>query len=238
MVKTVHTEHLRTERDKNTETRVALEECVERVRGAEGDIAGVMLAVPPYAKAGKTHLTDATPAVAMIEALEAAIQASYEYGLHLKDLEERLQKELIGPMEGVEVTDLKIINLTEDDVYLLDEEEHTLVSFLRQPIPAQADRLLSFLNWAAVPGPHDFGNRSHFESGDHSAFLLVPVGRKHYGPILGLPDHVDGTHFIVSPAVAEAATETFPMRQDLLMMDGPVYDGVGALVGYRGFAVT
>lgn len=66
------------------------------------------------------------------------------------------------------------------------------------------------------------------------AFLAdgIQVNRNVYGEISGLPDPVQGTWYIVSRIVAEAAK-----RHDLLVPDETVRDQNGQISGCKSFAI-
>lgn len=59
-----------------------------------------------------------------------------------------------------------------------------------------------------------------------------PVRRNVYGEIIGLPDPEEGTMYIVSALVAQAAKD----RRDLLLVDDTVRNAEGQIIGCRGFA--
>lgn len=59
----------------------------------------------------------------------------------------------------------------------------------------------------------------------------VQVNRSVFGEIQGLPEPVEGTWYIVSRIVAEAA-----QRQDLLIPDETVRNSEGQIVGCKSFA--
>lgn len=65
------------------------------------------------------------------------------------------------------------------------------------------------------------------------AFLAdgVQVNRSVFGEVIGLPDPVEGTWYIVSRIVAEAAR-----RGDLLVPDETVRNSEGQIVGCKSFA--
>lgn len=63
--------------------------------------------------------------------------------------------------------------------------------------------------------------------------VAFPVSRSVFGSVVGLPDPVDGTVYIVSMLVAQAAAG----RTDLLAVDQTIRDDAGRIVGAKGFAV-
>lgn len=64
--------------------------------------------------------------------------------------------------------------------------------------------------------------------------ITLPVNRSTFGHITGLPDPVDGTVYIVSMLVAQAA----PHRSDLYAVDLTVRDANGRIIGAKGLAVA
>jgi hypothetical protein len=77
------------------------------------------------------------------------------------------------------------------------------------------------------------------EQSDRELFHLevngqkVPVVHTEYGEITGLPDPEDGTRYIVSALVAQAARRT-----DLLVPSDLIRDSEGRVIGCRRFAVV
>ena len=62
----------------------------------------------------------------------------------------------------------------------------------------------------------------------------IAVNRNVFGEVVGLPEPVTGTYYIVSRIVAEAAKE----RDDLLIPDETVRDNSGQIIGCKSFAVV
>ena len=62
--------------------------------------------------------------------------------------------------------------------------------------------------------------------------VTVPVNRTEFGKVTGLPDPEEGTFYIVSALVAQAV----PYRQDVLIVDDPVRDDQGRIIGARALA--
>lgn len=62
--------------------------------------------------------------------------------------------------------------------------------------------------------------------------FIVPVNRKKYGDVEGLPDPEEGTIYVVSLKVAEAV----PDRPDVYIVDDTVRDSEGHIVGARALA--
>lgn len=60
----------------------------------------------------------------------------------------------------------------------------------------------------------------------------VQVNRSVFGEVIGLPVPAEGTWFIVSRIVAEAATDRF----DLLVPDETVRNEAGQIIGCKSFA--
>ena len=60
----------------------------------------------------------------------------------------------------------------------------------------------------------------------------VPVNRRQFGEVTGLPDPVDGVVLLVSRIVAEAAGD----RDDLIMVDETIRDQDGRIVGAAAFS--
>ena len=54
-----------------------------------------------------------------------------------------------------------------------------------------------------------------------------------YGQVVNLPEREEGTVYIVSALVAQAAKD----RDDILVTDGAVRDAEGKIIGCTGFAV-
>ena len=63
----------------------------------------------------------------------------------------------------------------------------------------------------------------------------IPVSRNVMGEIQGLPEKSEGTIYIVSRVVAEAAKG---IRDDLVIPDDSVRDHEGRIIGCKGFAVV
>ena len=61
----------------------------------------------------------------------------------------------------------------------------------------------------------------------------IPVVRKSYGNVVGLPDCEEGVFYIVSNIVASAC----PNRYDLLVPDNLVRDNNGAIIGCTSFSI-
>lgn len=61
----------------------------------------------------------------------------------------------------------------------------------------------------------------------------IPITRKIFGEVEGLPEEKPGVHYIVSSLVASAA----PDRQDLLVPDGYVRDEKGMVIGCTALAL-
>jgi hypothetical protein len=59
------------------------------------------------------------------------------------------------------------------------------------------------------------------------------IRRNAYGEIIGLPERTEGTVYIVSALVAQAAKD----RDDIVITDGAVRDAEGRIIGCTGFAV-
>lgn len=59
----------------------------------------------------------------------------------------------------------------------------------------------------------------------------IPVNRSMFGDVVGLPDYKEGTIYIVSRVVAEAAK-----RHDLYIVDDAVRDEAGRIIGCRALA--
>ncbi|MFY9421935.1 MAG: hypothetical protein WAP91_02885 [Bacilli bacterium] len=59
-----------------------------------------------------------------------------------------------------------------------------------------------------------------------------PVRQNTYGEVVNLPDPEEGTVFVVSALVAQAAKD----RKDLLVVDDTVRNEKGQIIGCRGFA--
>lgn len=59
----------------------------------------------------------------------------------------------------------------------------------------------------------------------------IPVNRSVFGDVVGLPDYKEGTIYIVSRVVAEAAK-----RPDLYIVDDAVRDDAGRIIGCRALA--
>ena len=62
----------------------------------------------------------------------------------------------------------------------------------------------------------------------------IRINRTVFGDIVGLPEYVEGTYYIVSVIVANAAKG----RQDLLITDDAVRDDKGRVIGCRALAVV
>jgi len=62
--------------------------------------------------------------------------------------------------------------------------------------------------------------------------FTVPVNRVSYGQVENLPEPTEGTYYIVSAIVAQAA----PERQDLLVPDDTIRDAQGRIIGARALA--
>ena len=60
----------------------------------------------------------------------------------------------------------------------------------------------------------------------------IPVNRSVFGEVVGLPEYEEGTIYIVSRVVAEAAR-----RSDLFVVDDAVRDEQGRIIGCRALAV-
>lgn len=62
----------------------------------------------------------------------------------------------------------------------------------------------------------------------------IRINRTVFGDIVGLPEYVEGTYYIVSAIVANAAKG----RQDLLITDDAVRDDKGRVIGCKALAVV
>lgn len=60
----------------------------------------------------------------------------------------------------------------------------------------------------------------------------IPVNKSVFGEVVGLPEYQEGTIYIVSRVVAEAAR-----RSDLYIVDDAVRDEAGRIIGCRALAV-
>jgi hypothetical protein len=60
----------------------------------------------------------------------------------------------------------------------------------------------------------------------------IPINETMFGDVIGLPDEEDGTIIIVSGIAANAIRN----RDDLFVVDEPVRDGNGTIVGCRALA--
>ena len=60
----------------------------------------------------------------------------------------------------------------------------------------------------------------------------IPVNKSVFGEVVGLPEYQEGTIYIVSRVVAEAAK-----RNDLFIVDDAVRDEAGRIIGCRALAV-
>lgn len=62
----------------------------------------------------------------------------------------------------------------------------------------------------------------------------IRINRTVFGDVVGLPEYVEGTYYIVSAIVANAAKG----RQDLLITDDAVRDDKGRVIGCKALAVV
>ena len=64
----------------------------------------------------------------------------------------------------------------------------------------------------------------------------IPVVKTEFGEVVGLPEPVEGTVFIVSLITANAAKAYGRTTDDLLVTSKPVRDGQKQVIGCRAFA--
>lgn len=62
----------------------------------------------------------------------------------------------------------------------------------------------------------------------------IRINRTVFGDVVGLPEYVEGTYYIVSVIVANAAKD----RKDLLITDDAVRDDKGRVIGCKALAVV
>lgn len=103
---------------------------------------------------------------------------------------------------------MRIVNCTPHDINVV-REDGEIVTFTRSEAPARCT--VERVQVWEIDG--------------------IPLFRSEFGAVENLPEPKDGTRFIVSRVVAEAARE----RHDLLIPDDTVRDEAGRIVGCRGF---
>ena len=105
---------------------------------------------------------------------------------------------------------MKIINLTPHDISLMRNGQVVEI-FPASRMPARVSVATEIV-----------GEINGFE-----------VRRNVYGQVVNLPERVEGTVYIVSALVAQAAKD----RDDIFVTDGAVRDADGRIIGCTGFAV-
>ncbi|KNZ70326.1 hypothetical protein Tfer_0886 [Thermincola ferriacetica] len=110
----------------------------------------------------------------------------------------------------------KIINLTPHPVTLVREDGAAV------EIPSAAEKLPRCSETSEQIGEIFIGD------------LRIPVIRKSLGRVENLPDPEEGTFYIVSLAVAQAARH----RRDLLVPNDTVRDEQGKIIGCRSLATV
>ena len=63
--------------------------------------------------------------------------------------------------------------------------------------------------------------------------MEIPINRTIFGEIQNLPEPQEGTVYLVSSIVAQAAVQQFPHRDDIFIVDDTVRDEKGRIIGAR-----
>lgn len=111
---------------------------------------------------------------------------------------------------------VNIVNVTPHAITLLDKDNNIIKVF-----PPSGDVARCAVTRTQI-GAMDFNGN------------IVPVNSLGFGMVQGLPAPNDGTYYIVSSLVAQAAKG----RKDLLTVDDAVRDKDGVIIGCRAFAQT
>lgn len=121
---------------------------------------------------------------------------------------------------------MRFINLTPHDIHVVRPEG--LITIKRSGTVARCREHEVTDGYIELPVTHfDADNPNGLET-----FLSIPITRKRYGDVYGLPGPEEGVYYVVSYPVAVAC----PDRSDLLVPHGIVRDNEGRIQGCTGFS--
>ena len=114
-------------------------------------------------------------------------------------------------LENLEQLPITIINLTPHPVNLLDVDANVIITFHTEGLArcSQNDVIIGKLNKDII------------------------LTKTSYGEVIGLPEQLPGTFYIVSRLVRNA----LPNRTDLLVPNQLIRDSEGQIVGCRSFSI-
>lgn len=112
---------------------------------------------------------------------------------------------------------MRIVNLTPHPVVLYDADGGPPLTLPACPNPARCTYA------------REYGIRVVTDEG-----VVIPIANVLFGDLLGLPDPVSGTFYIVSAIAAAAAKQAG--RTDVVIVDDTVRDESGRIIGARALA--